>query len=106
MAPRVKTKATKRAAKKKTAESSDRPEDVDESEQEVELGSLGSFFVHLIDNNYYQDDAETSRADHVEVIPLSSDSDNVPVQKLCRAVRKVKYSHPPAYLDPQFSLKT
>ena len=75
-------------------------------EQEVELDSPGLFFVHLIDNNYYQDDAEAIRADHVEVISISSDSDHVPVQKLRRAVRKVKHSHPLAHLDPQFSLKT
>ena len=85
-APRVKTKATKRAAKKKSAESSDPPKDIDESDQEVELDSLGSFFMHLIDNDYSQDDAEASRADHVEVISLSSDSDLVPVQKFRRAV--------------------
>ena len=106
MAPRAKSKVTKRAAKKKTAESSDAPKDVDESEQEVELDSLGSFFVHLIDNDYYQDDAEASHADHVEVIFLSSDSDHVPVQKLRRVVRKVKHTHPIAHLDPQFSLQT
>ena len=104
-APRVKSKVTKRAAKKKTAESSDPPEDVDESEQEVKLHSLGSFFIHLIDNDYYQDDAEASRTNHVEVISLSSGSDHVPVQIFRRAVRKVKYSHPLAYLDPNFSLK-
>ena len=79
---------------------------MDGDESEVELDSLGSFFVHLIDNDYYQDDAEASRADHVEVISLSSDLEHVPVQKLRRAVRKVKYSHPLAHLDPQFSLKT
>ena len=62
--------------------------------------------MHLIDNDHYQDDAEASRANHVDVISLSSDSDHVPVQKLRRAVRKVKYSHPLAHLDPQFSLKT
>ena len=103
---RAKSKATKRLAKKKTAESFGPPEDVDDSEQEVELDSLGSFFVHLIDHDYYQDDTEANRADHVEVISLSSDSDHVPVQKLRRAVRKVKHSHPFAHLDPQFSLKT
>ena len=102
----MKSKVTKRAAKKKTAESSDPPEDVDESDPEVELDSLGSFFIHLIDNDYSQDDAAASRADHVEVISLSSDSDLVPVQRFRRAVRKVKYSHPLAHLDPQFSLKT
>ena len=106
MAPRAKSKVTKRAAKKKTAESSDPPEDIDESDQEVELDSLGSLFIHLINNDYYQDDAEVSHVDHVEVISLSSDSDLVPVQRFRRAVRKVKYSHPLAHLDPQFSLKT
>ena len=105
-APRNKTKVTKRPAKKKTAESSDPPEDVDDSEPEVELDSLGSFFMHLIDNDHYQDDAEASRADHVEVISLSSNSDHVPVQKLRRAVQKVKRSHTLAYLDPHFSLNT
>ena len=103
---RPKSKVVKRAGKKKTTESSDPPEDVDESENEVELDSLGSFFVHLIDNDYYQDDVEASRADHVEVIILSSNSVHVPVQRLCRTVREVKYSHPLAHLDQQFSLKT
>ena len=105
-APRVKTKVTKRPAKKRTTESPDPAEDVDDSESEVELDSLGSFFMHLIDNDHYQDDAEASRADNVEVISLSSDSEHVPVQKLCRAVQKVKHSHPLAYLDPHFSLNT
>ena len=78
-APRAKSKASKKPAKKRTAESLDPSEDVDDSESEVELDSLGSFFMHLIDNDHYQDDAEASRANHVEVIPLSSDSDHVPV---------------------------
>ena len=64
------------------------------------------FFIHLIDNDYYQDDAEASRAGDAEVIVLSSDSNHVPVPKLRRAVRKIKYSHPLAYSDPHFSLKT
>ena len=105
-APRVKTKVSKKPAKKRTAESPDPAEDVDDSESEVELDSLGSFFMHLIDNDHYQDDAEASRADNVEVILLSSDSDHVPVQKLHHTIRKVKHSHPLAYLDPHFSLKT
>mgnify|MGYP005829856633 FL=1 len=78
---RPKSKVIKKAGKKKTGESSGPPEDVNESENEVELDSLGSFFVHLIDNDYYQDDAEASHADHVEVIILSSDSELVPVQR-------------------------
>ena len=81
-----KSKVVKRAAKKKTAESSNPPEDVDESDPEVGLDSLGSFFIQLIDNDYYQDDAEASRADHVEVIILSSDSELVPVQRFRRAI--------------------
>ena len=93
-APHAKSKVTKKAGKKKTTESSDLPEDVDESDPDVELDSLGSFFIHLIDNDYSQDDAEASHADHVEVISLSFDSDIVPVQRFCRAVWKVKYSHP------------
>ena len=105
-APRIKTKVTKRPAKKRTAGSRDPAEDVDDSESEVELDSLGSFFMHLIGNDHYQDDAEASRADHVEVISLSSDSDHVPVQKLRRAVRKVKHSHPLFYLDPHILLRT
>ena len=31
---------------------------MDDDESEVELDSLGSFFVHLIDNDHSQDDAE------------------------------------------------
>ena len=73
---------------------------------EVELDSLGSFFVHLIDNDCYQDDAEASRAGDAEVIILSSDSDPLPTSKIRRANRKVKFSHPLAYLDPNFLLKT
>ena len=100
-AARAKSNAIKNPAKKKTTESSDPPEDVDDSEQEVELDSLGSFFIHLIDNDHYQDDAEASRADNVEVISLSSNSDLVPVRKIHHAVQKVKRSHPFTHLDPQ-----
>ena len=75
-------------------------------ESEVELDSLGSFFVHLIDNDYYQDDAEGSHAEDVEVTILSSDSDPLPTSKIRQANRKVKFSHPLSYLDPNFLLKT
>ena len=64
-------------------------DDGDDDESKVELDSLGSFFVHLIDNDYYQDDAEGSQAEDVEVIILSSDSDPLPTSKICRANRKV-----------------
>ena len=106
---RPKTKVIKKPAhKRKTTASSDPAidDDVGNPDLEVELDSLGSFFIHLIDNDYSQDDAAASRANHVEVISLSSDSDHVPVHKFHRAVQKVKYSHPLAHLDPQFSLKT
>ena len=54
-APRTKTKVTKKPTKKKTAESPDLPndEELDDPESEVGLDSLGSFFIHLIDNDYY-----------------------------------------------------
>ena len=55
-------------------------------EPEVELDSLGSFFIHLIDNDYYQDDAEGSQAEDAEVIILSSGSDSMPTQKTRQAV--------------------
>ena len=75
-------------------------------DSEVELDSLGSFFIHLIDNDYYQDDAEASNADVAEVTILSSDSDTLSLPKFRQANRKVKFSHPLAYLDPKFLMKT
>ena len=106
-APRVKTKVTKKPAKKKTAESPglNNDEDLDDPESEVELDSLGSFFIHLIDNEYYQDDAEGSQAGDAEVIIHSSGSDPLPTQKIRQANRKVRFSHPLAHLDPNFLLK-
>ena len=53
-------------------------DDGDDDESEVELDSLGSFFVHLIDNDYYQDDAEACRAGDEEVIVLSFGSKPLP----------------------------
>ena len=81
-------------------------EELDDPDSEVELDSLGSFFIHLIDNDHYQDDVEASRAGDVEVITLSSNSDPVPTPKIRRTIQKVKYSHPLTYFDPHFSLKT
>ncbi|XP_044382222.1 uncharacterized protein [Triticum aestivum] len=58
---RMNNKALEKPAKKKT-----NPFELfdldDKDESEVKLYSLGSFFVHLIDNDHYQDDAEGSRA--------------------------------------------
>ena len=105
---RPKTKAVKRTSKRKTAEriNMELDEDAEEPEVEVELDSLGSLFMHLINNDTYQEDAERSQADDVEVITLSSGSDSMPTQKTHQAVRKVSFSHPLAYMDPTFILKT
>ena len=107
-APHSRTKAIKKPAKKKTTEPSDlaNDEELNDPDSEVELDYIGSFFIHLIDNDYYQDDAESSHAGEAEVIVLSSDSNHVPVPILRQAVRKVKRSHPLAHLDMHFSLKT
>ena len=105
---RPKTKAVNRTSKHKAAEriSMELDEDVDEPEDEVELDSLGSLFMHLINNDTYQEDVDGSQADDVKVITLSSGSDSMPTQKTRQAVRKVSFSHPLAYLDPTFILKT
>ena len=73
---RTKNKASKKPAKKKTNPSE--LFDLDDDESEVELDSLGSFFVHLIDNDHYQDDAEASHADVEEVTIIFSDSEPLP----------------------------
>ena len=73
---------------------------------EVELDSLGLFFTRLIDDDACQDDAEASNAEFVEVTILSSDSEILPLPKFLQANRKVKFSHPLAYLDPKFLMKT
>ena len=104
--PRLKTKASKKPMKRRNIEPSEPIIDdaLDNPDSEVELDSLGSFFIHLIDNDHYQDEAEASHADEV-TIP-SSDSDPVPVPRIRRAIRKVKFSCPLSYSDPHFLLKT
>ena len=93
--------------KRTTASSNPAPDDdVDNLDFEVELDSLGLFFMRLIDDDICQDDAEASHADVAEVIILSSDSETLPSQKIRQANRKVKFSHPLAYLDPKFLMKT
>ena len=101
---RTKAKATKKPAKKTTNPSELFDLD-DDDESEVELDSLGSFFVHLIDNDHYQDDAEASRADVEEVTLISSSSEPSSRQRTRKVSRKVRFSHPLAYLDPNFILK-
>ena len=81
-------------------------EDADDPEVEVELDSLGSLFMHLINNDLYQEDVEGSQTNDVDVITLSSGSYSMPTQKTHQAVRKVSFSHPLAHLDPIFILKT
>ena len=77
----------------------------DTSELEVALDSLGLLFNNLIDTDYYQDDTGASQAVEEEVTIISSDSEPLPRQKLRQVTRKVRFSHPLAYLDPHFLLK-
>ena len=83
---RPKTKVVKKPAKKRTTASSElnADDDVGNPESEVELDSLGSFFVYLMDTDCYQDDAEASHADGSEVTIISSDSEPLPRQKIRR----------------------
>ena len=76
----------------------------DTSESEVALDSLGQFFDNLINTDHYQDDIGASQAMEEEVT-ISSDSAHFPRQKLRVVTRKVRLSHPLAYLDPHFLLK-
>ena len=75
------------------------------SESEVALDSLGSFFNHLIDTDYHQEDTGTCHRVDEEVTIISSDSEPLPRQKVRRVTRKVRFSHPLDYHDPQFLLK-
>ncbi len=98
-------KTTRRSKKEKKTTSEDLMKLDDTSDSEVALDSLGSFFVHLIDNDCYQEEAEASHAGDEEVIVLSSGSESLPKQKTRQASRKVRFSHPLAYLDPNFIVK-
>ena len=77
---RAKTKAMKKKKKKSTA-SNTLNMDGDE-ESEVDLDSLGSFFIHLMDIDYYQDDAKSSQAVDDEVTIISFDSEPLPRHKI------------------------
>ena len=77
----------------------------DSSESEVALDSLGSFFNHLIDTNYQQEDTGANRNKADEVTILSSYYEPLPRRKIRRVTRKVRFSHPLAHHDPQFLLK-
>ena len=99
-------KASKKPMKRRNVEPSEPiiDDDLVNPASGVELDSLGSFFIHLIDNDHYQDEAEASHADEVTI--LSYDSHPVLVPRIRRAIRKVKFSCPLSYLDPHFLLKT
>ena len=101
-------KAARRAAPRKKGSkpsASDLLQLDDTSESEVALDSLGSFFNHLIDTDYQQEDTGASNPVIEEVTILSSDSEPLPRLKVRRITRKVRFSHPLAYQDPQFLLK-
>ena len=100
---RDKAKASKKTAKKKS--NTIELFTLNDDESGVELDSLGSFFVHLIDTDPSQDDAETRQVDAEEVTIISSDSEPLPRQKVRDVTWKVRFSHPLAYLDPNFILK-
>ena len=61
--------------------------------------------VHLITTVHQQDDTGASNPVVEEVMTLSSDSEPLPRLKVRRVTRKVRFSHPLAYQDPQFLLK-
>ena len=106
---RPKSKVIKKPARKRKTTTSSDPaigDDVGNPDLEVELDSLGLLFTRLIDDDACQDDAEASNAGFVEVTILSSDSEILPLPKFRQANRKVKFSHPLAYLDPKFLMKT
>ena len=76
----ARNEATKRKGKKATASDLLRLEDT--SGSEVALDSLGSFFNHLIDTNYQQEDTGTSHDKDEEVTIISSDSEPLPRYKI------------------------
>ena len=61
--------------------------------------------VRLINTVHQQDDTGASNPVVEEVMTLSSDSEPLPRLKVRRVTRKVRFSHPLAYQDPQFLLK-
>ena len=53
---------------------------------EVDLDSLGQLFIELVDTSCSHEEAATSRADNIEVIPVTSGSDQSPLNKIRRVV--------------------
>ncbi|XBI53663.1 hypothetical protein VPH35_035852 [Triticum aestivum] len=64
-----------------------------------------SELLQLSDSSESEDDTGASNPVTEEVITLSSDSEPLPRLKVRRVTRKVRFSHPLAYQDPQFLLK-
>ena len=64
-----------------------------------------TLYHYLTDFKPFQEDTGNSRAVEEEVTIISSDSEPLPRQKIRRVTRKVRFSHPLAYQDPQFLLK-
>ena len=60
--------------------------DTDDPDVEVELDSLGSLFMHLVNNDLPQEEAEASQAEDVEVITFPL------VQALCQHKKLAKQS--------------
>ena len=85
---RPKTKDVKKTTKRKAPEpiGFELDDDPDEPDVEVELDSLGSLFMHLIDNDIYQEDVEGRQADDAEVTIPSSGTDSLPPQKIRQAI--------------------
>ena len=83
----------------------------DSSESEVIPKPVSSCYtccfssVRLINAVYQQEDTGASNPVVEEVTILSSDSEPLPRLKTRRVTRKVSFSHPLAYQDPQFILK-
>ncbi|SPT17716.1 unnamed protein product [Triticum aestivum] len=64
-----------------------------------------SELLQLSDSSESEDDTGASNPVTEEVTTLSSDSEPLPRLKVRRVTRKVRFSHPLAYQDPQFLLK-
>lgn len=83
---RTKNKAPKKPAMKKM--NTTELFALNDNELEVELDSLGHFFIHLIDDENSQDDAEGSQTNVEEVTILSFDSEPLTRQKVRQASQK------------------
>jgi hypothetical protein len=79
-------------------------DDSDDNEEEVTFNFPYSLIIILLTLFPFQEDTGNSQPVE-EVTIISSDSEPFPRQKTRRVTRKVRFSHPLAYQDPQFLLK-